>query len=72
MRVAPAIELTEPARLQLEKIARQTTASVRFARRARIILLSVEGMTNLEIAAKLEIGRLQVPRCQEDVRHPYN
>lgn len=65
MRVAPAIELTEQARLYLEKVARSNTSSVRFARRAHIILLAAEGATNLEIAAKLGVGRLQVARWRE-------
>lgn len=65
MRVAPTIELTDQDRLQLQKIARSNTTSVRFARRAKIILLAAEGMTNKEIAAELEIGRLQAARWRE-------
>ena len=65
MRVAPTIELTDVTRKALEKAANSNTQSVRFARRARIVLLASQGMTNQEIAQTLGIGRLQVARWRE-------
>ena len=65
MRVAPTIELSHAARKALKKAADSNTQSVRFARRARIILLASQGMTNQEIAHTLGIGRLQVARWRE-------
>ncbi len=58
MRVAPTIELTDVTRKALEKAANSNTQSVRFARRARIVLLASQGMTNQEIAQTLGIGAL--------------
>ena len=65
MRVAPAIVLTDAVRKDLEKASRSNTSSVRFARRAEIILRASQGMTNKEIAAEMGIGRLQVARWRE-------
>ena len=65
MCVAPTIELSDAARKALKKAADSNTQSVRFARRAWIILLASQGMTNQEIAQTLGIGRLQVARWRE-------
>ena len=65
MRVAPAIALTETVRKELEKVARSNTSSVRFARRANVILLASQGWTNKAIAKELDIGRLQAARWRE-------
>ena len=65
MRVAPAIQLAEATRKELEKSARSNTSSVRFARRAQIILLAAQGLTNKEIAEELGIGRLQPARWRK-------
>ena len=65
MRVAPAIELTDTTRKELKKAARSNTSSVRFARRAEVILLASQGMNNKAIAKELGIGRLQVARWRE-------
>src|SRR6202035_4272977 len=52
MRVAPAIELSSEARLELEKLTRRRTTPVRVVQRSRIVLLAAEGMQNKQIAAR--------------------
>jgi transposase len=56
MRVAPAIELTPEARLQLEKLARRRTTPVRVAQRSRILLLAAEGFQNKQIAERMGVA----------------
>lgn len=65
MRKASTIELTSEQRRQLERWARATTAEVRLARRALIILRASEGLDNHAIATELGIGRIQVGRWRE-------
>jgi transposase len=65
MRVAPTIQLSAEEERQLNRLARSNTASVRLARRARIVLLAAKGLENREIAARLDIGRVQVGRWRE-------
>ena len=65
MRVATPITLDEEQERALKKVARSNTTSVRFARRAQIVLLAAEGYDNLQIAQKLGIGRIQVSRWRE-------
>ena len=65
MRVAPAIELNAEEEQRLRRLARSNTASVRVARRARIVLLAATGLENQVIAAQLGIGRVQVGRWRE-------
>lgn len=60
MRVAPKIILTTEEEKTLARLSRSNTASVRMARRAQIVLLAAAGLDNKEIAAKLNIGRIQV------------
>ena len=62
MRVAKAIELTFEQRRRLTKLTNSTTISVRLARRARIVLLAADGLSNVAIARALGVGRLQVAR----------
>lgn len=62
MRVAPVIELSAEESKRLKRIASSSTVSVREARRAAIVLLAAEGMTNQEIAEQLGVGRVQVGR----------
>ena len=62
MRVAPIITLSAKERKTLEKLARSNTASVRLARRAKIVLLAAAGLDNHMIAAQLHAGRVQVGR----------
>ena len=65
MRVAPKIELTDEERAVLTKLLRSKLTSVRLDQRARIVLLAAQGRQNLEIAAQLDIGRVQVARWRE-------
>jgi len=62
MRVAPNIVLNTAEKTVLEKLARSNTASVRLARRAKMILLAAQGLNNHDIAAQLGVGRVQVGR----------
>ena len=62
MRVAPEIVLTDDERSELTKLARSKLTSVRLALRARIVLLAAEGMQSKDIAAELNVGRVQVSR----------
>ena len=65
MRVAPQIVLTNEERAELTKLARSKRSSVRLAQRARIVLLSADGMQNKDTAQKLGVGRVQVSRWRE-------
>lgn len=65
MRVAPNIELEPSEKEHLRKLASSNTCSVRLARRAKIILLAAEGISNQRIAEQLNIGRVQVGRWRE-------
>ena len=56
MRVAPAIELTSVARLELEKLSRRRTTPVRVAQRSRIILLAADGMQDKQIAQRMGVA----------------
>jgi len=65
MRVAPAITVDTEQEKALRKVARSNTASVRFARRAQIVLMAAAGHNNTHIAQKLGIGRIQVGRWRD-------
>ena len=65
MRVAPSVVLSQEQRRTLTRLANSRTASVRLARRARIVLLAAEGKSNEAIAEELNIGRVQVGRWRE-------
>lgn len=52
-RVAPELTLSEAARAELEGMIRQRSSSQGMVLRARIVLLSANGMRNDDIAAKL-------------------
>ncbi len=65
MRVAPAIAVDTEQEKALRKVARSNTASVRFARRAQIVLMASDGHDNTHIAQKLGIGRIQVGRWRD-------
>jgi transposase len=62
MRHAPAIVLKAEERATLSQLARSSTASVRMARRAQIVLLAADGLQNEAIAAQVGVGRVQVGR----------
>jgi transposase len=65
MRVAQTIQLSADEERTLRRLARSNTTSVRMARRACIVLMAAQGLENQEIAAQLEIGRIQVARWRE-------
>jgi len=65
MRVATRIELTNEEQAELTKVVRSKLTSVRLAMRARIVLLAAQGLQNMEIAAKVGVGRVQVSRWRE-------
>ena len=62
MRVAPPILLTDEQRQALAAAAASRTASVRFAQRARMILLAADGKQDIEIAAEVGTRRQAVAR----------
>ncbi len=65
MRSAVEIVLTDEEHAELTRLARSKVTSVRLAQRARIILLAAQGLTNKEIAVRLDVGRVQVSRWRE-------
>ena len=50
------LTVSEPDRQQLEAVARSRSLPSGLVRRARIVLLSAEGLANKEIAARLEVS----------------
>ena len=50
---------------RLEGISKMRTASAQMVRRAKILLFSSKGMSNIDIAAKLDINRNSVQLCLE-------
>jgi transposase-like protein len=48
------IELTEHERRELEAVAGRLTAPFRMVQRARIVLYAAQGLTNVEIAGRLD------------------
>ncbi|MBC7783215.1 MAG: IS630 family transposase [Burkholderiales bacterium] len=60
MRVARTVLLFESQRSQLRGIANSKTASVRFAQRAKMILLAGEGLQDKQIAAIVAVRRQAV------------
>ncbi|WP_089723791.1 IS630 family transposase [Candidatus Thiosymbion oneisti] len=62
MRMAPVINLTPEARKRLKRMANSNTVSVREARRAAMVLLAADDLTNGQIADRLGVGRVSVGR----------
>ena len=62
MRIATEIVLTKEERNALTKLVNSKLTSVRIVQRARIVLLSADGLQNTDIAEKLNVGRVQVSR----------
>ncbi len=62
MLMAPDIESSPEESQRLKRMHSSSTVSVREARRAKIMLLAADGMTNQEIAAQLGVGRAEVGR----------
>jgi len=59
-RSAPAIVLTEDERSQLQSYARSPSIPSGLSRRFRIVLLSAEGLSNMEISQKIGLSRASV------------
>jgi hypothetical protein len=53
-RSSDRIELTEQERRELEAVAGRLTAPFRTVQRARIVLYAAQGLTNVEIARRLD------------------
>jgi transposase len=62
MRVAATILLTDEQRCELGAVAASRTASVRFAQRARMILLAADGKQDIQIATEVGVRRQAVAR----------
>jgi len=62
VRIATEIILTKEQRERLTKLTNSSLTSVRLALRARIVLLSADGLQNANIAENLNVGRVQVSR----------
>ena len=62
MRAARPVNLSDAQRDELTAAANSRSMSVRFAQRARIILLAAEGKQDIEIAAALKVRRQTVAR----------
>lgn len=62
MRTARPVELSDEQRGTLTAAANSRSLSVRFAERARIILLAAEGKQDIEIAAAMKVRRQTIAR----------
>ena len=62
MRIAPLVQLSQEQRATLEKATRSMSGSVRFAQRAKIIVLAAEGRQDIAIAQALGITRQKAAR----------
>jgi transposase len=62
MKTAPIINPTENQRIELEKLSRGRSVSVRLAERAAIVLLAAQGLRNGEIGQRLAITRQKAGR----------
>jgi transposase len=60
MRVARPVVLSDDQKRQLRAVANSKTASVRFAQRAKMILLAGDGLQDKQIAAEVEVRRQAV------------
>ena len=67
MRVAPTITLSREEHGKLEKWASARGTSMRLRKRARIVLMASEGMTNKAIAAELGTNANKVGRWRSRV-----
>jgi len=65
MRKAEVIELNDTQREKLVKLAHSNTTEVRLARRASIVLLAADGLSNRQIGEILGVGRIQAGRWRD-------
>ena len=68
MRVAAPILLTDEQRYELTAVAARRTASVRFAQRAKMILMAADGKQDVQIAAEVGVRRQAVARWRRRFR----
>ena len=64
-RPAPALTLREGDRPRLEKLSRASSTPAGLARRARLVLMAAEGISNTEIEQRLEVSRPTVLRWRD-------
>ena len=65
MRVAVKIVLSDDEVLELSKLSKSRSVSVRLAERSRIVLLAGKGKTNEDIGQELGITRQKAGRWRE-------
>jgi len=65
MRVAPIVQLTTEQEGLLSKTAKSSSVSVRFAQRAKIVLLAAHGMQDIEIAEHVGTTRQRSARWRD-------
>ena len=58
------IFLTDEDKTYLNKLLAQNTLEIRIYQRAKILLLKSEGISNMDISGKLDIGIGVVQRCR--------
>jgi transposase-like protein len=68
-RSSDVIELSDEEREELEAIANRLTAPFRTVQRARIVLYAAQGLTNVEIAARLDTTPEVVAKWRRRFRH---
>jgi DNA-directed RNA polymerase specialized sigma24 family protein len=67
-RSADPIELSDEERRELEAVAGRLSASFRTVQRARIVLYAAQGLTNIEIAARLDAAPEVVAKWRKRFR----
>ena len=65
MRVAVEIVLSDDEVLELSKLSKSRSVSIRLAERSRIVLLACKGMTNEEIGKELGMTRQKAGRWRQ-------
>ncbi len=65
MRVAPIVQLTTEQESLLSKSSKSSSVSVRFAQRAKIVLLAAHGMQDIEIAEQVGTTRQRSARWRD-------
>jgi hypothetical protein len=69
-RIAQSLLLQADEVLHLESLLRRRTLEDRIARRCRALLLAAQGMSNVEIAVKLDMADPQRPLRRKVVEPP--
>src|ERR1043165_4908189 len=63
-RPATPIQLSPEQRNALKHLIRQPKAQARFVERAKIVLWSDEGLSNVEMARRLKTRRARISKCR--------